>query len=78
MISGAAIKGTYGDDLDRPIGVGQLAYPGLDLVGFKGNLYDPSVELGAVETPEPSSLALMGVFGGLGAAWKLRRRNRKS
>ncbi len=50
-----AIKGTSGDGLDRPIGVGELGSPFGYLVGFKGDIYNPSVSLGV---PEPSTLAL--------------------
>ena len=56
--SGSATKGTYGDGLNRPIGVGQLGANFGYLVGFKGDIYDPSVNLGSV--PEPSTLALGG------------------
>ena len=66
--SGSATKGTYGDSLNRPIGVGQLGANFGYLVGFKGDIYDPSVQLGV---PEPSTLAL-GALGGLGIL--LRRR----
>ncbi len=72
-ITGAATKGTYGDSLNRPIGVGQLGAPFGYLVGFKGDIYDPEVDLGAV--PEPSSMALMlGGLGTMGAMWNSRRR----
>ena len=40
---GTATKGTYGDSLDRPIGVGQLGANFGYLVGFKGDIYNPSV-----------------------------------
>jgi len=66
-ITGAATKGTYGDSLARPIGVGQLGADFGYLVGFKGDIYDPSVTL----IPEPSMLAL-GTLGGLSLL--LRRR----
>jgi len=70
-ITGAATKGTYGDSLNRPIGVGQLGANFGYLVGFKGDIYNPSVTL----VPEPSSTAL-GLIGGLGVfgmMWKTRR-----
>lgn len=69
-----ATKGTYGDSLDRPIGIGQLGANFGYLVGFKGDEYNPSVDLGVAAVPEPSSTALIGAFGGLMMAWKLRRR----
>jgi hypothetical protein len=70
--SAAATKGTYGDSLNRPIGVGQLGANFGYLVGFKGDIYDPSVNLGVV--PEPSTLAL-GALGGLGMMWLRRRKS---
>ncbi len=71
-ITGAATKGTYGDNLDRPIGIGQLGANFGYLVGFKGDIYNPAVSL----IPEPSSLSLglLGGLGGLGMMWKTRRR----
>lgn len=73
--SGAATKGTYGDSLGRPIGVGQLGANFGYLVGFKGDIYDPSVQLGAASsTPEPSTAALL--VGG--AAMLGIRRRRKA
>jgi hypothetical protein len=50
-IAAAATKGTYGDSLARPIGVGQLGAPFGYLVGFKGDIYNPSVSLGVVPAP---------------------------
>lgn len=69
---GTATKGTYGDGLARPIGVGQLGANFGYLVGFKGDIYDASVTL----APEPSTLALgmLGGLGGLGMMWNARRR----
>jgi len=69
-ITGAATKGTYGDSLNRPIGVGQLGANFGYLVGFKGDIYDPSVSL----VPEPSTLAL-GTLGGLGMMLLRRRKS---
>lgn len=62
----AATKTSQGDSLDRPIGVGQLGASFGYLVGFKGQIYDPSVSL----VPEPSTLALFG----LGSLMIVRRR----
>lgn len=77
--SGAATKGTYGDNLHspsgRPIGVGQLGADYGYLVGFNGDIYDPSVTLGSV--PEPSTLALT-VLGGIGVAGAMMKRRRKA
>ncbi len=69
---GSAYKGNYGDSLGRPIGVGQLGANFGYLVGFNGDIYNPSVTL----VPEPSSLALglLGGFGVLGTVWNARRR----
>jgi hypothetical protein len=55
------VKQTYGDTLNRPIGIGELGYPSttLALVLFHGDLYNPSVNLGVV--PEPATLGLLGI-----------------
>ena len=71
--SASATKGTYGDGLNRPIGVGQLGANFGYLVGFKGDIYDPSVSL----LPEPSTLAL-GVMGGVSMLGVRRRRRHKA
>jgi len=71
-----ATKGTYGDTLARPIGVGSFGYPSATLIEFKGDIYNPSVSLGAVTVPvpEPSTLAL-GALGGLGMMMLRRRKS---
>jgi PEP-CTERM motif len=69
--SGAATKGTYGDSLARPIGVGGFGYPSTTLIPFDGDIYNPNVSLGVV--PEPTTLAL-GALGGLGMLAMGRRR----
>jgi MYXO-CTERM domain-containing protein len=71
VASGAATKGTYGDSLNRPIGIGEFGYGHTtSIIGLHGDIYDASVQLGVV--PEPSALAL-GALGGLA----LRRVRRK-
>lgn len=74
LFEAAATKGTYGDSLNRPIGVGQLGANFGYLVGFKGDIYNPSVSLGATIVPEPSTLAL-GALGGLGMLFFRRRKS---
>jgi hypothetical protein len=69
--SGAATKGTYGDSLARPIGIGQLGANFGYLVGFKGDIFDPSVSL---VVPEPSVLAL-ATLGGLNFLLFRRRKS---
>ena len=77
-ITGAATKGTYGDSLSRPIGVGQLGANFGYLVGFQGDIYNPTVTLNGTAVPEPTSLAL-GVLGGLsGLGMMLKARRRKA
>lgn len=70
--SASATKGNYGDGLNRPTGVGQLGANFGYLVGFKGDLYNPSVQLGVV--PEPSTFAL-SALGGLGMMFLRRRKS---
>jgi hypothetical protein len=75
--SGSATKGTYGDDLDRPIAIGELAYGHTtSIVGLDGDIYSASVELGVAPVPEPSSevLSLLGGFAAFGMIWRSRRR----
>jgi len=64
-----AIKGVYGDSLDRPIGVGGFGYPSTTLIPFDGDIYSASVSF----IPEPTTLALGGL-GGLGIMMIRRRR----
>lgn len=76
--SGAATKGTYGDSLNRPIGIGEWGYGHTTSTGgLHGDIYDASVSLGVAPVPEPSSLALgvLGGLAGLGMMRKVRRRN---
>jgi hypothetical protein len=58
-ITAPATKTAQGDTSNRPIGVGQLGANFGYLVGFKGQIYSPSVTL----VPEPTSLMLLGVAG---------------
>jgi hypothetical protein len=73
-IQAAATKGIYGDSLIRPIGIGQLGANFGYLVGFTGDIYNPSVSLGASIVPEPSTLAL-GALGTLGMMLLHRRKS---
>lgn len=73
VASGAATKGTYGDSLNRPIGIGEFGYGHTtSIIGLNGDIYDASISLGAV--PEPSALAL-GALGGLGMMLLRRRKS---
>lgn len=56
-ITAAATKTAQGDTLNRPIGFGELGSSFGYLVGFKGEIYDPSVSL----VPEPASAAMLGL-----------------
>ena len=58
-LTAAATKTAQGDSLNREIGVGRLGANFGYLVGFKGEIYDPTVTL----VPEPPILAFLGVVG---------------
>ncbi len=58
-ITAAATKTAQGDGLNRPIGVGELGSSFGYLVGFHGQIYNPSVSL----VPEPATLTLLCVAG---------------
>ncbi|HUA64962.1 MAG TPA: PEP-CTERM sorting domain-containing protein [Alphaproteobacteria bacterium] len=69
---GAATKGTYGDGLNRPIGIGEFGYGHTtSIIGLDGDIYSASIQV----VPEPSTLALgaMGGLGLLGMRWRFRR-----
>jgi hypothetical protein len=67
--SASAIKTTYGDSLNRPIGIGEFGYGHTtSIIGLHGDIYEASINL----VPEPSTLAV-GALGGL-ALLGLRRR----
>lgn len=75
--SGAATKGTYGDSLDRPIGIGEFGYGhATSIIGLHGDIYDASIDLGVAPVPEPSSMALslLGGLGVMGMMWNARHR----
>ena len=75
--SGAATKGTYGDSLDRPIGIGEFGYGHTtSIIGLHGDIYDASIDLGVAPVPEPSSMALslLGGLGVMGMMWNARHR----
>jgi len=62
--------GTAGDALIRRIGVGNFSASANSLLQFRGNLYNPSVDL----LPEPAALALAGLGTVFFAAGRARRR----
>jgi hypothetical protein len=70
---GTATKGTYGDKLNRPIGIGEFGYGHTtSIIGLDGDIYSASIQV----APEPSTfaLSLLGGFGVMGMMWKNRRR----
>ncbi len=67
-ITAAATKTAQGDTLNRPIGIGELGSSFGYLVGFHGQIYNPSVSL----VPEPSSLVLLSLVGLFGVAQRKR------
>ncbi|HVV01338.1 MAG TPA: PEP-CTERM sorting domain-containing protein, partial [Verrucomicrobiae bacterium] len=70
--SGLATKGTYGDGLNRPIAIGEWGYGHTtSLIGLHGDIYNASIQLGAV--PEPSTFAL-AALGGLGMMFFRRKK----
>lgn len=67
-----SVKDMWGDQLDRPIGVGK--HPTLPGGYFTGLVYNPKVSFVGV-VPEPSTLALLGtgLIGLLAYAWRKRK-----
>jgi hypothetical protein len=61
-------KTSFGDGLNRPIGIGTFSNSANGILNLSGFLYDPSVSL----VPEPSTMALVV---GLGSLLVLRRRS---
>lgn len=75
--SASATKGDGGDNLDRPIGIGEFGYGvSTSIIGLYGDIYSASVDLGVAPVPEPSTFALsaLGGLGMMGMMWKARRR----
>jgi len=75
----AATKGTYGDTLSRPIGIGEFGYGHTtSILGLTGDIYNASVDLGVAAVPEPSTLAMSGLGGLSALAMVLKGRRRKA
>ena len=69
--SASATKGVYGDNLNRPIGIGEFGYGHTtSIIGLHGDIYDASISI----IPEPSALAL-GALGGLAMLGSRRRKS---
>jgi hypothetical protein len=72
--SAAATKGSYGDSLNRPIGIGEWGYGHVtSLIGLNGDIYHASISL----VPEPSSVALASL-GAMGLLKRRRNHQRKA
>jgi hypothetical protein len=68
--SASATKTTYGDSLDRPVGIGEFGYGHTtSIIGLDGDIYSASIQI-----PEPSTLGL-GVLGSFGMLLFRRRKS---
>jgi hypothetical protein len=73
MGSASATKGTYGDGLNRPIGIGEFGYGHTtSIIGLHGDIYSANVFFNG-QVPEPSTIAL-SALGGLGVILFRRRK----